>query len=207
MAKQISVTQVLKIAIAIGVIPESATMDRKGRAAWSSDDFALVVLLERRPDGRLGWHALIGDLKLGPALSNFGSLSVAIDPAVDDAVDWPTTNDPVESVEEFLRGGVAAAPGFVVDRLDLAQLLASESDVRRGHLTTWLPLANYPARLVQALILARDLGSVELEAKIKEKLRSGTLLLPGGQEVDVARSAKHWATQYAKALGREVLVW
>jgi hypothetical protein len=84
-------------------------------------------------------------------------------------------------------------PGFVVDRLDLAQLLASESDVRRGSLTTWLPPANYPARLVQALILARDLGSVELEAEVKEKLRSGTLLLPGGQEVDIASSAKRWA--------------
>ena len=207
MAKQISVTQVLKIAIATGAIPESATVDRKGRAAWSSDEFALVVMLERRPDGRLGWHAFIGDLKLGPALSSFGSLSVAIDPMVDDAVDWPTADAPVESVEEFLRGGIAIAPGFVVDRLDLAQLLASESDVRRGNLTTWLPLANYPARLVQALILARDLGSVELEVEIKEKLRSGMRLLPGGQEVDIASSAKHWAKQYAKALGREVLVW
>ncbi|MET8198043.1 hypothetical protein [Micromonospora taraxaci] len=206
MAKQISVTQVLKMAIAIGAIPESATVDRKGRATWSSGEFALVVMLERRPDGRLGWHAFIGDLKLGPALSSFGSLSVAIDPVLDDAVDWPTTDDPVDSVEEFLRGGVAVAPGFVVDRLDLAQLLASESDVRRGSLTTWLPPANYPARLVQALILARDLGSVELEAEVKEKLRSGTLLLPGGQEVDVASSAKRWAKQYAKALGHEVLV-
>lgn len=207
MAKQISVTQVLKIAIAIGAIPESATVDRKGRATWSSDKFVLVVMLDRRPDGRLGWHAFIGDLKLGPALSRFGSLSVAIDPMVDDAVDWPTVDDPVESVEKFLRGGIAVAPGFVADRLDLAQLLASESDVRRGNLTTWLPLANYPARLVQALILARDLGSVELEVEIKEKLRSGTRLLPGGQEVDIASSAKHWTKQYAKALGREVLVW
>lgn len=207
MAKQISITQVLKIAIAAGAIPGSATVDRKGRATWSFNEFALVAMLERRPDGRLGWHAFIGDLKLGPALASFGSLSVAIDPAVDDAVEWPTAGGPVEYVEEFLRGGIAVAPGFVVDRLDLAQLLASESDVRRGNLITWLPLANYPARLVQALILARDLGSAELEAEIKEKLRSGTVLLPGGQEVDIASSAKRWAKQYAKALGREAMVW
>lgn len=206
MAKQISVSQILKMATTIGAIPESARVDRKGRATWSSGDFALVVILERRSDGRLGWHAFVGDLKLGPTLSSFGSLSVAIDPAIDDAIDWPTTNDSAESVEEFLRGGVAVAPGFVVDRLDLAQLLASESDVRRGNLTTWLPLASYPARLVQSLILARDLGSVELEAKIREKLNSGVLLLPGGQEVDIASAAKRWAKQYAKALGHEVLV-
>jgi hypothetical protein len=203
MAKQLSVSQVWKTAIGIGVIPESATVDRKGRATWSSGDFALVAMLDRRPDGRLGWHAFIGDRKLGPQLSSFGGLSVAIDPVVDDAVDWPTT---VESVEEFLRGGIGIAQGFVVDRLDLARLLASESDVRRGNLTTWLPLANYPARLVQALILARDEGSAELEAEIQEKLRSGTVSLPGGQEVDIASSAQRWAKQYAKALDREVLV-
>ncbi|MEU7588990.1 hypothetical protein AB0A95_22195 [Micromonospora sp. NPDC049230] len=206
MAKQISVGHILKIGMAIGVIPEAATVDRKGRAMWSSDELALVAMLERRPDGRLGWHIFVGDLKLGPALSSFGSLTVAIDPAVDDAIDWPTTNESVESVEQFLRDGIGIARGFVVDRLDLAQLLASELNVRRGSLTTWLPLANYPARLVQALILARDLGATELEAEIQEKLGSGTLLLPGGQEVDVARSAKRWAKQYAKALGREVLV-
>jgi len=206
MAKRISVNAVLKIAIDIGVIPESATVDRKGRATWSSGEFALVAMLERRPDGRLGWHAFVGDLKLGPALSNFGSLSVAIDPAVDDAIEWPTTDYPVECVEDFLRGGVGISRGFVVDRLDLARLLASESDVRRGNLTTWLPRASYPARLVQALILARDSESIELEAEIQERLRSGTLLLPGGQEVDIASSAKRWAKQYAKALGREVLV-
>lgn len=207
MAKQISMTQVLKIAVSIGAIPESATVDRKGRATWSSGEFALAVSLERRPDGRLGWRAFVGDLKLGPALSSFGSLSVAIDPVADDAVDWPTTDDPAESIEEFLHGGVAIAPGFVVNRLDLAYLLASESDVRRGSLTTWPTRANYPARLVQAFILARDLGSVELEAEVQEKLRSGTLLLPGGQEIDIASSAKRWAKHYAKALGHEVVLW
>ncbi|MET8088464.1 hypothetical protein [Micromonospora sp. NPDC005237] len=203
MPKQMSISQVFKIAIGAGVIPESATVDRKGRATWSSDEFALTATLERCPDGRLRWHFFVGDLKLGPALSSFGSLSVAIDPVLDDALELPTTG---ESVEDFLRGGIGTAQGFVVDRLDLAQLLASKSDVRRGNLTTWLPLANYPARLVQALILARDLESIELEAAIQEKLKAGPLLLPGGQEVDIASSAKRWAQQYAKALDREVLV-
>ncbi|WDZ84087.1 hypothetical protein [Micromonospora cathayae] len=158
MVKQISVREVFKIAMDLGVIPESAVVDRKGRAAWSSGELALVAMLERRPDGWLGWHAFVGDLKLGPALSSFGGLSVAIDPLVDDAVDWPRAGGSAGSIEKFLRGGIGAARRFVVDRLDLAQLLASESDVRRGDLTTWLPAANYPARLVQALILARDMG-------------------------------------------------
>lgn len=206
MAKQISASRVLKMALSIGAIPESATIDRRGRATWSSGDFALVVNLERRPDGRLAWHAFVGDLKLGPALSSFGSLSIAIDPVADDAVDWPATDDPTESIREFLCGGIAVAPSFVADRLDLAYLLASEFDVRRGNLATWLPRVNYPARLVQALILARDLGSIELEAEVQEKLRFGTLLLPGGQESDIASSAKRWAKQYAKALGCEVVL-
>ncbi|WP_141910242.1 hypothetical protein [Micromonospora sp. A202] len=206
MAKQLSMSRVFDIAVGVGVIPESATVDRRGRATWSSDEFALVATLERLSDGRIGWHFFVGDLKFGPALSSFGGLSVAIDPAVDDAVDWPTVDDSVEYAEEFLHGGIGAAQGFVVDRLDLARLIASESDVLRGNLTTWLPLSNYPARLVQALILARDLGSTELEAEIEKKLRSGTLLLPGGREVDIASSAKRWAKQYAKALGREVPV-
>jgi hypothetical protein len=188
----------------IGVIPQSAEIDRKGRATWVSDDISLVALLERRPDDRLGWHAFAGDAKFGAALSTFGGLSVAIDPVVDDSIDGAEANRLSGAAEDFFRNGIGAARWFVEDRADLASLLASEVDVQRGKLTTWLPRANFPARLVQALIIARDLGLVDLEFRIQQKIKSGTLLLPGGQEVDIAASAKRWAVQYGKVLGFEV---
>src|SRR5207249_10525472 len=142
---------------AAGVIPASATIDRKGRATWADGDLGLVAMVERRPDERLGWHAFAGDAKLGPALSKFGGLSVAIDPATDDSIEWPDATVHQDSLEVFLGSGIGAAQHFIDDRADLARLLASEFDIRRGNLTAWLPLASYPARLVQALIVARDL--------------------------------------------------
>jgi hypothetical protein len=201
-----SPVEILKFAVTIGVIPQPAEIDRKGRATWTAGEFSLAAQLQRRPDERIVWHAFVGDAKLGPSLSKFGSLSVAIDPAVDDSLDQSQANRLTESVDAFLRGGLEPAQQFVADRADLAQILASETDKRRGNLTTWLPRANYPARLVQALIIARDLGAVDLESTIHEKLRSGVLVLAGGREVDIAASAKHWAKQYSKALGFEVPV-
>jgi hypothetical protein len=164
----------------------------------------MVAILGQRPDGRLDWRAFAGDRKLEAALPSFGGLTVAIDPVVDDAIEWPAANRLTESLDGFLRDGIGAARAFVAGRLDLARLLASESDVRRGSLTTWLPPANYPARLVQALIMARDLGSTELENEIRERLNGGPQILPSGREVDLASDAEDWARQYAKALGREV---
>ncbi len=195
---------ILRAAAAAEVIPGSAEVDRTGRATWTDGPFALVTDLLRRPDGRLGWRAFVGDATLGPALAAYGGLFVTIEPARDDAVAWPEGTRLPDVVAAFLRDGIGAARGFVADRADLAALLASDGDVRRGDLAARLPAANYPARLVQALIIARDAGADQLCADIQATLASTAPVWAGERQIDVAASARHWAQQYGKALGYAV---
>lgn len=83
-------------------------------------------------------------------------------------------------MESFFRAGLGQAARFVSDRAELCALLSSRHDVRRGDLFARLPVANYPARLVLALVLARDIGSVELESA-SVGLRHPVLRAMGGE--------------------------
>jgi hypothetical protein len=145
----------------------------------------------------------VGDAKFGPALEKYGRMSVPVR-ATQNSMAWPAKIS--DELGSFLRNGVGAASEFVSDRADLCSILSSESDVVRGGLHAWLPIANYPARLVQALILAQDLGSDEMQGGIRDKLRSGPIRLSNGKILDVEQSAKGWASKYSLALGVHIVI-
>ncbi|WP_157606495.1 hypothetical protein [Saccharomonospora cyanea] len=145
----------------------------------------------------------MGDAKFGPALEKYGSMSVPIRSSSNE-VPWPQTVD--RSLEVFLREGLGRATQFVANRTELCLLLSSYEDVQRGELYAWLPVANYPARLVQALVLARDIGSPGLEPWIQGCLEQGSLRLSTGRSMDVLASAKGWASRYSSALGFDIMV-
>lgn len=201
MVKRLTPGEVLRTAVKLGAIPDDASVDRKGRATWRSGEFSLAAVVHAGREGRLVWRSFVGDAKLGPAMSEFGSLMVAIESATDDSIDWPAGQKSLPVLGEYLCEGIGASRTFFIDRLDLASILASEFNVRRGRLTTWLPHPSYPARLVQALIIARDIGADELEEVIEARLRSGPQILQDGREVDIFASATRWAKQYEKAVG------
>jgi hypothetical protein len=150
--------QVLRHAAEAGIIPPAAPISRKGEATWRADGRELLARVERQSDRMLSWHTYVGDAKLGPAMAKFGRLAVRIEPASGEVIDWTQRSGLSDEVLRYLREGIGASLHFVVDRADLAQILASEHDIRRGGLSTWLPRGSYPARLVEALILARDMG-------------------------------------------------
>ncbi len=151
----------------------------------------------------LAWHMNVGDAKFGPALEKYGRMSVSIRSSSNE-MPWPQAVDSL--VEEFLREGLGRATQFVTDRIDLCLLLSSSEDVQRGNLYAWLPVANYPARLVQALVLARDIGSLDLESKIQGQLTQAPIRLSNGRSMDILASAKGWASRYSGALGLDILI-
>ncbi|MFF3654810.1 hypothetical protein [Streptomyces olivochromogenes] len=140
----------------------------------------------------------MGDAKFGPPLATYGSLSVPIRSSQDSTA-WPTALD--DSLTSFLQDGLGKAAEFVADRGDLCSILSSPETVVRGNLHAWLPVANYPARLVQALILARDLGLDEMQVQIERKLAQDPIRLSNGRLLEILSSAKGWAAKYSAALG------
>ncbi|MFI2652416.1 MULTISPECIES: hypothetical protein [Micromonospora] len=204
MTRSLTPVALLKAAIATEAIPASAQIYRKGYASWSTPDFELTAVISGQPGGQLEWHLFVNDARLGPAMSDFGGMSVSVSSADGNAIPRNGVDINSEEAVSFLHNGIGAAKSFVRDRADLARLLASPTDVQRGELMAWLPAANYPARLVKALFVARDAELSELISEIDQKLKAGSILLPGGEELQIRPSARRWAREYAKRLGVEV---
>jgi hypothetical protein len=134
-------------------------------------------------------------------MSEYGRLTVAVESADNQSIEWPQGERLSLDHQKFLEDGVGASRHFVRSRQDLAEILASEEDVVRGALTTSLPRPNCPARLVRSLIIANDAGLDELAEKIRERIRGGPIILDSGTPLEVTDSAKRWAREYGKALG------
>ena len=201
MAKRMTPGEIIRAGVRIGAIPEYAIIDRKGRAVWDSGELSQAAMVYGGREGTLVWRTFVGDAKLGPAMSRFGSLMVGIDAASGDSIAWPESAKASTLLGEFLTNGIGASKNFIIGRRDLASVLASEFDIERGALKTWLPHSSYPARLVQALVVARDDGAKDLEELIQAQLQSGVQILQDGQSVDILATARRWARQYEKALG------
>ncbi|MFJ4844898.1 MULTISPECIES: hypothetical protein [unclassified Streptomyces] len=203
MAKLLTATAVLRSAMELGVVSSDADVSRKGEARWESEGLAYLGWLSKDAAGLLVWHMNVGDAKFGSALEKYGRMSVPIRSSSNE-MPWPQAADSL--LEEFLREGLGRAVQFVADRTDLCELLSSSEDVRRGNLYSWLPVANYPARLVQALVLARDIGDSDLESRIQGQLKEGPIRLANGRAMDVLASAKGWASRYSSALGFDIAI-
>jgi hypothetical protein len=147
-------------------------------------------LIKTTTDGTIHCYTNIGDATFAERMDQFGRMSVRIR-SWSTPRQWPEGRTVSKSDLGWLVAEFAAQVDFLADRADLCRVLAEKANVSRGPAYAWQTEASYPARLVQALIIARDLGSPELEKTIDERLRLAPL----------PNSAKDWAKQYSKALG------
>lgn len=201
MAKPLTAPAVLRVATELGAVPSEADVSRKGEVRWESQGLAYLGWISKDAAEMMAWHMNVGDAKFGSALEKYGRMSVPIRSSSNE-MPWPQAVN--SSLKEFLQEGLGRAAQFVADRTDLCELLSSSEDVQRGNLYAWLPLANYPARLVQALVLARDIGASDMESRIQGQLEQGPIRLANGRSMDVLTSAKGWASRYSSALGFDI---
>ncbi|ONI74201.1 hypothetical protein BWI15_12685 [Kribbella sp. ALI-6-A] len=190
----------LRQAIKAGAIPVEASLVPRRGAEWTAGELSYGLWLGSKHGGELTWVFNVGDVRLESWMAGRGARPVPIYDSRG-ALPWPVSAD--EVLIDFVRPWQAAAE-FVKDRVDFCRLLASSEDVRRGPVHAWLPPANYPARLVQALIVARDLGDEGLEEQIVAKLHAGgSVDLPTGRVTDLDQARK-WAREWSDVLGYEV---
>ncbi|MFE4175361.1 hypothetical protein ACFRR7_25515 [Streptomyces sp. NPDC056909] len=201
MAKPLTAPAVLRAAMNLGAVPPDADVSRRGEVRWESEGLAYLGWISKDAADMLAWHMNVGDARFGSALEKYGRMSVPIRSSCEE-MSWPQVMD--SSLEGFLREGLGRAAQFVTGRIDLCELLSSRENVQRGDLYVWLPVANYPARLVQALVLARDLGEPDLESRILVQLEQGPIRLSNGRSMDVLGSAKRWASRYSGVLGFDI---
>lgn len=189
-----SAPAVLRSCAEFGIIPDNASISRNGEARWEGGGVYSVAWLLKGGEGDILWYVNTGDSRLGPLLKEFGGLSAWIRPLSEGGIGWPESKSGIP--ESVLAKELGQAVSFIQGRADLCSVLAETADVIRGDVRAWLPAANYPARLVQALIIGRDARLKDLETVILERL----------SEPGVASSARQWARQYSDALGIDVEV-
>ncbi|GGM89416.1 hypothetical protein GCM10010106_41050 [Thermopolyspora flexuosa] len=202
MARDMSAPAVLRLARDLGVVPSNAEVTRRGGVNWVSGELEYFGWVMKRVPGRLTWGLNVGDAKFGPLMSEYGRMVVWIRGPRDE---FPVPKRPDDHLIEWLQEGLGKAKEFVADRKDLCVLFASPEDVWRGDLYAWLPPSNYPARLVKALVLARDIGNPEMEAQVMGRLRRERKVDPRtGELTDVMTEARSWARQFSAVLGFDI---
>jgi hypothetical protein len=121
-----------------------------------------------------------------------------------DGIPWPSRLKLASDEVTYVRESFSMAREFVKDRLDLCLLLAQEHDVVRGVLFSWLYQA-YPARLVKALMIARDLRDADRVQEITEILKSGrSWSVSPSQDQDILVVAGRRARELSKIIGRPI---
>jgi hypothetical protein len=195
--------KIMRAILSSDTISIPAEPSRRGDAQWVSGELEFRAWLDRTPEGHIRCESNVGDAKFAQAMQRHGRMSVMLRSLAPPRL-WPNGRTPTRddldgTVKEF-----SAQFNFLEGRRDLCKTLAARSDFARGLAYAWLPEASYPARLMQALIIARDAGFRDEEESITERLRAGPIMLPDGSELDVMSSAKRWAKEYSKALGFEV---
>lgn len=203
MAKGMSAPSVLRAAISAEVVPATAVVSRRGEGRWTSGELSYVLWVSRTHDENLTWELYVGDTKFGSAMESYGGMSVPIR-SEQNSTPWPTQVN--ESLLGFLQTGIGGARNFVKGRSDLCSLLSSREDVVRGRFFAWLPIANYPSRLVQALVLARDMGDDGTASAVRAAMDQEPITLSNGHKLEILADAKQWAKRYSAALGFDVQI-
>ncbi|MEU0561340.1 hypothetical protein [Dactylosporangium sp. NPDC006015] len=207
------------------LFPGEARSLGRGWVAWVVADLEYRAVVDRA-GGNKRWHMFVGDARLGPAMADYGGLSVPLDP-VGIGLGWPEGSrlDPDQAVA--VRSLCRDVLSFASNRRELALLLMAQEEVRHGDVVAWLPAGNLPGRLAQALVIATDLDDQPLADTIRhlirtpgarivsrrphyrpdvtqpERDRPDALYLDRGDlEQDVEREARHWLARYCKVLNR-----
>ncbi|NEA53501.1 hypothetical protein G3I60_04865 [Streptomyces sp. SID13666] len=164
-----------------------------------------------------GWSVVTFDVALYDRTKTFGTPAAQIEhpPPTGTAA---MTNAPQPACYTWsATGGLSAEAAasvnehaldslrFVRDQHDLGQLLLARTHVRRGNLWSFAPDNNEPARLAQALLLARATGDQALEraaiAKLRQRGEEPTTRRPDYRFKDAFAD---WAKRYSKATGVDV---
>ena len=171
---------------------------RRGTCDWADGELRYRLLV---------WPTRPGHLAITVFVSPAGLLGIASDQGGLDAtvgVRPMSDADSLMASPPALAAFVDVARRFVADRADLCWLLMQEHDVRRDDAVAWL-YQGYPARLVKALVLARELGSSTLEQQVQAVLHSGRQVAVSPIETqDVMVAAERWAVQLARQTGTTV---
>jgi hypothetical protein len=112
----------------------------------------------------------------------------------------PSQAPPARLVFDLARW-LRPALAFVADRQDLGRLLLSEADVTRGELSAFLRSGPAPARLVHSVMIARDLGDMELERAALDRLAQNRERATQGWTKTFGAAVAHWANEAAKRTG------
>lgn len=202
----LSKRSIIRSLVAAGAFPDTVKLVRSDAVRWVEGDLEYGAWVDRRGSNTdtLSCTVNIGDRKFGERMDEFGRLAVLIRAVDGNEIPWPTGRKLNESQILYMKREFDAASNFVLDRVDLCRLLMSKEHVYRNEHYAWLTDASLPARLVMALIVARDLGDAGLEAEAVEKLRSERLTWSSPSGNDMVSVARDWAKQYAKALGQPI---
>jgi hypothetical protein len=175
----------------------------------------LALWKDRWDLSTFGWAVVTYDAALRKPMEDYGGLGQRIEhppPAglvnptnvpEQACLPWPSGGGslPAEVVASFTRYGRASL-GFVRDRRDLGRLFLAETHVRRDGVWAFLPTGTLPARVAEALLLARHAGDRELEAAAVAKLRvHAEDPDPHHPDVRFRHVVAQWAGQYGKASG------
>lgn len=187
-----------------GAVPDSAiVVPRAGRCDWVLRELRFRLFLRRDPGGcepsgveRIAFVRLAG--WLGDEWQDGGlGASVGLKPVA------PAAG--VNSRAE-LALFISAAEAAVVDPEDLCRLLTQQADIPRDSVVVW-PFQGYPARLVMALVSARELGFGGLEAEIIEVLRSGAMVeVAPTQTEDIMVAARRWSATLSEQTGVKISI-
>jgi hypothetical protein len=227
MARAMTPGGLVTAALQDNLFPSGAQSLGRGWVGWVVADLEYRAVVDRDGEGTR-WRAFVGDAHLGPAMEDYGGMSVPLDP-VGAGPSWPEGRrlapDQAVAVQSLCRDVLS----FAGSRRELALLMMSPEDVRHGDVVAWLPAGGWPGRLAQALVIAVDLDDQPLASTIRNLIRSQGIRvvsrrprhLPnvtqaerdrldalyldrGDLEQDVEREVEYWLTQYRKVLDRTI---
>ena len=187
-----------------GVVPADAPSERRGTVREWSDRGLRFSLLVWRPSGPRSAELLCWRVFVRPV----GPIGEPFEQGGLDA--WVALGPPVDEIEasslvvEQVAADVRAAVGFVADVADYVRVLLVEEGLVRDGVVTW-PQQGYPARLVKARELAKEIGRPDLVAEVDAVLDSGlrVSVSPVLAE-DVRVAADDWVRILSKQSGRPI---
>lgn len=175
----------------------------------------LSIWKDRYDRSAFSWMVYTDYTGLRDRMDDFGGVGIRIDhptPTGDASPSsippaacypWPAGSAPLapEVAAGVTRYGPASLH-FVRDSHDLGLLLLADTHVHREGVWSFTPANSEPARLAQAILLARQCGDQELERAAVTKLRNrGEEPVAPYPDYLFRQAVADWSRQYAKATG------
>lgn len=198
----------------LGMAP--AAIDR-GNLTFTRDCLHSTLQIWKDPydKGMFGWNVITCDTALRERMQRFGGMGIRIDHPLPSGqtkhtnipaaacYHWPASGSPLPAeVSTAITQYAPASLQFVRDRHDLGLLLLADAHVRRGRVWSFSPTNNEPARLAQAILLARQAADRDLERSAVVKLRDrGEQPVAPWPDYLFRQAVADWAKQYSQATG------